>query len=106
MHTRSHVKSALIIAAVAFGALNMNVQAANAETKLNVVSPQAPSNLKSKDRVRVARAHRRTTRKHAVAPAPTTGANTEPVFLSDAWLKQEKRTDDRLKRFMNICKGC
>jgi histone deacetylase complex regulatory component SIN3 len=108
MITRSHTKSVgfVIAAAVALGAMSMTVQKANAEPQPSVVSTKTSAHLKSKDRVRASRAHRGNAPIHTAAPTPTTGASTEPVFLSDAWLKQEKQTDDRLRRFMNICKGC
>jgi hypothetical protein len=34
-----------------------------------------------------------------IAPEP-------PVFLSDEWRRKEQLTEDRLRRIMNICKGC
>jgi hypothetical protein len=33
-------------------------------------------------------------------------AQEPPVFLSEEWIKQDQKTEDRLKRIMNICKGC
>jgi hypothetical protein len=95
----------VVTAAVAFAALG-NVQKANAESRPGVVSPHAPPDIKSKTRHRVARAPRQTTAKSATAQTEVAPTGADPVFLSDAWLKQEKQTDDRLRRFMNICKGC
>lgn len=92
--------------AVAFAALGIGIHAANAEPQTSVVSPHASPDVKSKTHHRVAHAPRQVSPRDAAASTGVAPTNTEPVFLSDAWLKQEKQTDDRLKRFMNICKGC
>lgn len=84
------------IAAVAFAAHGFGVREADAKPRKEVASSQASPDAK-KHRHRVVRKPK---------PVDTTEADKQPVFLSDAWLKQEKLTDDKLKRFMNICKGC
>ena len=105
-------EAALFIAVVAFAAPGIGMQTANAEPRPGAVSSHAPSDLKSKTRPRLARARRRISPKiaasptNAAPPTETVPAGEDPVFLSDAWLKKEKQTDERLKRFMNICKGC
>lgn len=68
---------------------------------------QAPQLLPPRDRanqLRAAPPKRQIERKATVAPAP---ASPEPLlFLSDEYMKNEKQTEDRLKRVMSICKGC
>lgn len=96
---------AIVAAAIAFAVLGIDVQNANAELRSSAASPDAPSNVKTKGRPHIAREHQ-TRPKSAAAQPETAPAGAAPVFLSDAWLRQEKQTDDRLKRFMNICKGC
>jgi hypothetical protein len=95
----------VVTAAVAFAVHGLGVRKANAESRPSVTSPQTSPDVKSKTRHRVTRAPRHAGPTHAAAATEAAPAGAE-VFLSDAWLKQEKQTDDRLKRFMNICKGC
>jgi hypothetical protein len=94
---------AVVTAAVAFALPGIGAREAKAEPNPSAVTTPAPSDVKSKTRHPVARAPRRTSPKSAAA---STTIAPQQVFLSDAWLKQEKVTDDKLKRFMNICKGC
>jgi outer membrane lipopolysaccharide assembly protein LptE/RlpB len=96
---------ALVIAVVAFAAHGFGMREANAEPR-PTVSSHASSDIKSKTRHRVARVRHRTVQKNAVAPTDAASTDAEPVFLSEAWVKREQETDARLKRFMNICKGC
>ena len=96
---------AVVTAAVVFAAHGVGVREASAEPDRSALSRHASPGVKSKTRPRVARVPRHADPKSAAARTETAPAGAE-VFLSDAWLKQEKLTDDRLKRFMNICKGC
>lgn len=101
---RRILEMTVVAAVVAFAVHGIGVQTVNAETRPGAA--HASSDKKSKGGRRVTRAHRQASPKIAVAPTGVVPPSMEPVFLSDAWLKQEKQTDDRLRRFMNICKGC
>lgn len=87
------------------------VQQANAEPPSGAVSQHAGSDLKSQGRSRTVK--RQSKPDHAVARvaaiprvAAVPPATDRPVFLSAEWLRAEQATDDRLKKFMTICRGC
>jgi hypothetical protein len=82
---------------------------ANAEPQPASASQHVTPNPKPKERPHAADAKPRVKPKNAngrsepvsVAPEPE-----PPVFLSEEWIKKDRETENRLKRIMNICKGC
>ena len=78
-------------------------QRANAQSQPALKAPHVLPKAKPAD-LRIAQAKRQLERKNGNALAR---ASAEPLlFLSDEYLKNEKLTEDKLKRVMTICKGC
>jgi hypothetical protein len=84
-----------------------NVQKANAEPQPGPPSRSVPAARQSSDKSHIAQARSQVKLTAALArttPAPP--ALEPPLYLSEAYLKKEQQTEDRLKRVMNICSGC
>jgi hypothetical protein len=67
-----------------------------AQQDSSVIAPDSPT-----------RAVREKTKAKPKIARTDAAANPEgPMYLSPEWVKKEQQTNDKLKRMMNICKGC
>ena len=83
-----------------------NVQKANAEPQPGSPSRPVPVARQSSDKSQIARARSQVKLEAASARPKLAPDSLEPLYLSEAYLKKEKQTEDGLKRVMNICSGC
>jgi hypothetical protein len=95
--------SIVTLAICAFGP-ESRAQRANAAAQSAQQAPHLLPAGDRADRLRIAQARRQIERKPA--PVPIRASPQPLLFLSDAYMKNEKQTEDRLKRVMTICKGC
>lgn len=101
---RRRGESLFVVAAFAFMsfafALDATSHVAKGQTPSDSASRPVPPNPTLKKRVKS-----KTTIGRGEA-APAAPEAEPPVFLSKEWIKKDQETEDRLRRTMNICKGC
>ena len=99
---RRAIKLLALTAALSVGGSSGFVQQANAEprTSLSRSVLTAGSHTPAEDQHKLRASQRAKPTMRAVQPAQ------ELLYLSEAYIKKEQQTEDRLKRIMRICTGC
>ena len=98
---RRALKILALTAALSVGGSSGFVQQANAEQRTlsrSILTVGSDTPAEDQHKFRASQRAKPTVR--AVQPAP------ELLYLSEAYIKKEQQTEDRLKRIMKICTGC